>query len=154
MAKKGGLSQAIAKVAAKKNYYWIFGIEEETPDFYTAPEHRYRPFVVNFGVSNDPHDLDGHNNRSRLAPGALEDLLTGYYRDAANPPRFELDVSKNWHTARTTTREAAEQLASEIVYILRNAGMEPMSEEKGVYPAKIPGSQTVVDFPPARQPRP
>lgn len=154
LRKKGDLSEVLNRVAGKRNYYWIFGVDYEQPDATTAPEHVKRPWVVNFGVSTDRSDLDAkYDGRNKLADKDLHDLLSHYYKDAANPPRFELEVSKNWHTARAATKQEAEQLASEITYILRNAGIQPMDSDEAKFPAIIPGTNSVVAFTPPRSGR-
>jgi hypothetical protein len=151
MAKK--LADEHKKAAAKKNYYWIFSVEQESSDEYTPEEYKANPWVVNFGVSTDKGDLDDHfDARNHMSVRELKKLLTAPFKGDANPPLFEFELSKNWHTAHVATKERAEQLASEIVYIFRSNNIQPMDEDENKYVAKIPGTNTPVNFTPPRNP--
>lgn len=152
--KKGEASDVFSRIAGKKNYYWIFGVEKETADEYTPEEYRKKPWVVSFGVSTDKADLDDKDNpKNHLSVKDLQELLTAPYKGQKNPPLFEFELSKNWHTVRVETKEQAEQLASEITYTFRNNNIQPMDDDEQKYPAKIPGTNTVVAFTPPRNGR-
>lgn len=138
------------RVAARPNYYWIFGVEHEQPDAHTQGVYKQKPWVVNFGVSTDRGDLDDKQNSNKLSVAELKKMLTEPYKGAPSVPYFEFELSKNWHTARAETKEQAEQLAAEITYIFRNNGVQPMDEDEAKYPAKIPGTDTIVAFTPPR----
>jgi hypothetical protein len=152
MAKKP-LKEQHREAAAKRNYYWIFSVEQATTDEYTPEEYRKNPWVVNFGVSTDKSDLDDRfDAKNHMSVRELKKLLTAPFKDNANPPLFEFELSKNWHSAHVATKERAEQLASEIVYIFRSANIQPMDEDENKYIAKIPGTNTPVNFTPPRNP--
>jgi hypothetical protein len=149
------LKEEHRKAAAKKNYFSIFSVEEDTQqDEYTPEEYKTHRWVVNFGVTTDKNDLDDHyDKKNHMAVRELKALLTTPFKGEDNPPVFEFELSKNWHTARVTTKERAEQLASEITYIFRNAGIEPMAgDDESLYPAKQPGTGMPVAFTPPRNP--
>lgn len=148
-----GLKDDHRRAAAKKNYYWIFGVEQDASDEYAPEEYKANPWVVSFGVSTDRSDLDDHyDKKNHMAVRELKQLLEAPFAAEANPPLFEYELSKNWHSARVPTKERAEQLAAEITYIFRNAGIEPMSEDEGKYQARMPGSGLPVAFTPPRNP--
>ena len=148
------LKEEHRKASAKKNYFSIFSVEQETGmDEYTPEEYKANPWVVNFGVTTDKSDLDDHyDKRTHMSVRELKALLTTPFKDDANPPLFEFELSKNWHTAHVATKERAELLASEITYIFNNAGIYPMDGDEGKYIAKMPGSGTPVAFTPPRNP--
>jgi hypothetical protein len=142
------------KAASKKNYFSIMSVEQETSiDEYTPEEYKANPWVVNFCVTTDRNDIDDDDEAGvGLSTTALKKLLKTPFKGAKDAPLFEFELSKNWHTARVKTQERAEQLASEITYIFRNEGIEPMEGEDGKYVAKIPGTNTPVAFTAPRNP--
>ncbi|HYD17923.1 MAG TPA: hypothetical protein VEF76_05555 [Patescibacteria group bacterium] len=101
-------------------YYWIFGIEH-APLLGVDPG---KPWAVHFGMSSDRVDMDRKFDTGRRK--RLEELLEQH----CPRPLFDFEVSKNWHTARVETREAAELLSVKIAQVLRDAGLRPMEDEE------------------------
>lgn len=120
--------QAVAGSA----YYSIFSIEQAPDD--VSPGKWEVLFFVS-GSKDDAHAP------SPLKPAELHRLLRSYYAGLGKEkPEFEGELSKNLHLARVATKERAERLASELVYIFKDAGLEPMKEEVGKYQPMAPDS--------------
>ncbi|MDE1153505.1 MAG: hypothetical protein PW788_13295 [Micavibrio sp.] len=118
--------QAVAGSA----YYSIFSIEPAPDD--VSPGK----WEVLFYVSGSKDDVDV---TSPLKTAELHRLLKSYYIGTGKEkPLIEGELSKNLHLARVDTKERAERLASELVYIFRDAGLEPMKAEAGAYQPMAP----------------
>ena len=132
--------QAVAGTA----YYSIFSIEQAPDD--TAPGK----WEVLFFVSGSKDDVDV---TSPLKTAELHRLLKSYYAGTGKEkPEFEGELSKNLHLARVATKERAERLASELVYIFKDAGLEPMKEEVGKYQPMAPDTSRPKPKPRPRKP--
>lgn len=111
-------------------YYSIFAVEQ-APDDVSAGK-----WEVLFFVSGSKDDAQAP---SPLKPAELHRLLRSYYAGhGKDKPEFEGELSKNLHLARVATKERAERLASELVYIFKDAGLEPMKDELGAYQPLAP----------------
>jgi len=123
---KSAFDQAVAGRA----YYSIYAIEKSPDD--TTPGK----WEVLFFVSGSKDDVDV---TSPLKTSELHRLLDSYYkRHGRNKPEFEGELSKNLHLGRVDTKERAEQLASELVFIFKDAGFEPMKEDTGKFQPMSP----------------
>ena len=130
--------QAVAGTA----YYSIYSIEEAPDDVASGK------WEVLFFVSGSKDDVDV---TSPLSASELHRLLNSYYaRHDKNRPEFEGELSKNLHLGRVATKERAEHLASELVYIFEDAGLMPMKEQVGAYQPMSPETSRPKPKPKAR----
>ncbi len=125
---KSQFQQAVAGRA----YYSIFAVEQ-------APDDTARgKWEVLFFVSGSKDDVDV---TSPLKAAELHRMLNSYYaRHGRTRPEFEGELSKNMHLGRVDTKERAEQLASELVFIFKDAGFEAMKEDTGKFQPMSPDS--------------
>jgi hypothetical protein len=134
---KSDFDQAIAGNA----YYAIFDV---TP----APEAPGKWDVL-FYISGSRDDVSAP---SPLGAADVRRLMNLYYAFATDRPTYEGEEDKNLHVARVDSRARAERLASELVYILQDAGLDPMVEEEGKYTPMAPESSRP-KLPPFRGPK-
>jgi hypothetical protein len=120
---KSDFDQAVAGDA----YYSIFSVEP-APD---APGK----WDVLFFVSGSKDDAGA---LSPLSEKDIRRLLHLYYAFAADRPEYQGEEAKNLHVARVDSKARAERLACELVYIMQDAGLAPMKEEKGQYQPMAP----------------
>ena len=135
---KSDFEQAVAGDA----YYSIFSIEP-------APDADGKWDVL-FFVSGSKDDVSA---LSPLTQSDIRRLLHQYYAFAKDKPQYEGEEQRNLHVARVDSRERAERLASELVYILQDAGVSPMREEEGRYVPMAPETSRPDLFHP-KPPRP
>jgi hypothetical protein len=90
---------------------------------------------VSFCISGSKDDPEAF---SPLKENDVRRLLQLYYAFAADKPEYKGEESRNLHVARVDSKARAERLACELVYILRDAGLDPMREDKGVYQPMAP----------------
>lgn len=135
---KSDFDQAVAGTA----YYSIFTIEP-------APDEPGKWDVL-FFVSGAKDDVEV---TSPLSARELHRLLNTYYAFAADRPQFEGELSRNLHMGRVDSKERAERLACELVYIFKDAGMEPMKDERSVFVPMAPETSRPL-LPPPRKPKP
>lgn len=119
---KKKLKTEFEQAVAGDAYYSIFSVEP-APD---APGK----WDVLFFVSGSPDDVGAP---SPLTSADIRRLMTQYYAFAKDRPEYGGEEQKNLHVARVDSRERAERLASELVYIMQDAGLSPMREEEGRY---------------------
>lgn len=124
---KSQFDQAVATNA----YYSIFSIEQAPDD--VSPGK----WEVLFFVSGAKDDVDV---TSPLSTSELHRLLNSHYaRHDKDRPEFEGELSKNLHLGRVATKERAQRLASELVFIFQDAGLQPMAEQTaGVWQPMAP----------------
>ncbi len=120
---KSDFEQAVAGDA----YYTIFSVEE-APD---APGK----WDVLFCISGSKDDMEA---LSPLCPSDVRYLLHRAYAFAKDKPEYLGEEARNLHVARVDSKARAERLASELVYILRDAGVAPMTEDEGKYMPMAP----------------
>jgi hypothetical protein len=131
---KSDFDQAIAGTA----YYSIFSIEPAPED--EAPGK----WDVLFFVSGAKDDVGA---TSPLTTKELHRLMNTYYAFCSDRPEFEGELSKNLHLGRVDSKERAERLACELVFIFKDAGFEPMKEQSGAYMPMAPETSRP-DLPP------
>ncbi|MEZ0223427.1 MAG: hypothetical protein ACAH83_02650 [Alphaproteobacteria bacterium] len=124
---RSGFEQAVAGSA----YYCIFSVEP-SPD-----EEAPGKWDVMFYISGSKDDVKA---LSPLSSTDVRRLLHLYYAFAADKPEYLGEESKNLHVARVDSKARAERLASELVYILQDAGLDPMKEDEGLYQPMAPES--------------
>ena len=132
---KSDFEQAVAGDA----YYSIFSVEP-------APEAPGKWDVL-FFVSGSPDDVSA---LSPLTGADIKRLMNQYYAFAKDKPEYEGEEQRNLHVARVDSRARAERLASELTYILQDAGLSPMREDEGRYTPLAPESSRPEIFKPYR----
>lgn len=132
---KTEFDQAVAGDA----FYSIFSIEP-------APDADGKWDVL-FFVSGAKNDV---NAPSPLSSADIRRLMNQYYAFATDRPEYGGEEQKNLHVARVDSKARAERLASELVYILQDAGLSPMVEEEGKYVPMAPETSRPDIFKPRR----
>lgn len=113
-----------AAIIRKKSYYMIMSVDE-------SPDSGYD---VLFGISDERNELDTTRSLSDQKIGEI--LTQGFGRQITVGEEY-----KNAFALNAPTKAAAERLASEIVYVLQQAGLEPMEGgEANKYPPKAPAA--------------
>lgn len=129
-SKKPKAKSAFEQAVAGRAYYSIMSVEQAPDD--TSPGK----WEVLFFVSGSKNDVDV---TSPYSTAELHKMLRAYYAlHGKGRPEFEGELSKNLHLGRVDTKERAEQLASELVYIFKDAGFEPMKEDTGKFQPMSP----------------
>lgn len=128
--KKAGAKSQFDQAVAGRAYYSIFSIEPSPDD--VSPGK----WEVLFFVSGSKDDV---GTTSPYSPSELHKLINSYYaRHGKTRPEFEGELSKNLHLGRVDSRERAEKLASELVFIFKDAGFEAMKEDTGKFQPMSP----------------
>lgn len=128
--KKNKSRSDFEQAVAGRAYYSIYSIEPAPDD--VSPGK----WEVLFFVSGSKDDVDV---TSPYSASELHKMIDSYYkRHGRNRPEFEGELSKNLHLGRVDTKARAEQLASELVFIFKDAGFEPMKEDTGKFQPMSP----------------
>jgi hypothetical protein len=139
---KGKLKSEYEQAVAGSAYYSIGGVEP-------APDEDGKWDVL-FFVSGSKDDVAAF---SPLAASDIRRLLHMYYAFAADKPEYLGEESRNLHVVRVDSKARAERLASELVYILQDAGLDPMKVDEGKYQPMAPETSRPDLFKP-RRPKP
>ena len=135
------LKTAHDQALAGNAYYSVFSIEE-APD---APGK----WDVLFFVSGSKTDVDAP---CPLSDRAVKNLLKLYYAFTPDRPEISCGEGKNLHLLRCDSKERAERAAAELVYILHDAGVDPMTEQLSKFVPMAPETSKPKFEPPKNPP--
>jgi hypothetical protein len=135
------LKTAHDQALAGSAYYTVFSIEKS--------QDEPGKWDVLFFVSGSKTDVDAP---CPLSDRAIKNLLQLSYAFTPDRPEISCGEGKNLHMLRCDSKERAERAASELVYILQDAGVDPMKIDERKFVPMAPETSKPRFDPPKNPP--